>query len=105
VRFYPLDKLINLHDSYVRQFKIDAHQLLLIQRGGERYLIEANCPHRDNPLDTATVDDDSITCPLHQYRFVLRDGALLHATEEPCRALRTYNLVYQGNEVGVILEG
>ena len=32
MRFYPLEKLINLHDDYSRQFKIDNLQLLLLQR-------------------------------------------------------------------------
>ena len=35
MRFYPLEKLINLHDNYTRHFKIDHRQLLLIQRRGE----------------------------------------------------------------------
>ena len=32
MRFYPLEKLINLHDDYTRQFKIDHLQLLLLQQ-------------------------------------------------------------------------
>ena len=55
MRFYPLEKLINLHDSYSRQFKIDNLQLLLLQRDGELYLIEGRCPHRGHPLDVATL--------------------------------------------------
>ena len=47
MRFYPLEKLINLHDAYTRQFKIDNLQLLLMQRRGELFLIEAHCPHRN----------------------------------------------------------
>lgn len=104
MRFFPLEKLINLENDYTRQFKIDALQLLLIQRDGERYLIESNCPHRDNPLDVATIENGSIRCPLHNYLFALKGGELLHATEEPCRALRTYELVYEGNEIGFLLD-
>lgn len=104
MRFFPLDKLINLYDGYTRQFKIDNLHLLLIQRAGDRYLIEAQCPHRAHPLDAATIDNGVIQCALHQYRFAIADGRLLHATEEPCRGLRTFELVYEGNEVGVILE-
>ncbi|MBN7798808.1 Rieske (2Fe-2S) protein [Parahaliea mediterranea] len=104
MRFYPLDKLINLHDGYTRQFKIDNLQLLLIQRDSERYLIEAQCPHRAHPLDAATIDKGVIQCALHQYRFSIADGRLLHATEEPCRGLRTFDLVYERNEIGVMLE-
>lgn len=103
MRFYPLDKLINLHDDYSRQFKIDSQQLLLLQRQGKLYLIEANCPHREHPLDIATVDNGIIQCALHHYQFAIDDGRLLHATEEPCRGLRTFEVVYEGNEVGVML--
>lgn len=104
MRFLPLAKLIDLGDGYTREFKIDSLQLLLIQRGGERYLIEARCPHRDHPLDAATIEGGVIQCALHQYRFAIADGRLLRATEEPCRGLRVFELVYRGNEVGVMLE-
>lgn len=105
MRFYPLEKLINLHDAYTRQFKIDNLQLLLIQRRGEIYLFEASCPHRGHPLDAATIDNGIIQCPLHQYQFAIDDGRLLHATEENCRGLRTFDIIYEGNELGVMLPG
>lgn len=104
MRFYPLEKLINLHDQYTRRFKIDSLQLLLIQRGGERYLIEAQCPHRQHPLDQASIDRGVIQCALHQYRFAIDDGRLIRYSEEPCRNLRIFELVYEGNEVGVVLD-
>ena len=104
MRFYPLEKLINLHDSYSRQFKIDNLQLLLLQRDVELYLIEGRCPHRGHPLDVATLQGGVIQCALHHYQFAIADGRLLHATEERCRGLRTYRVVYEGNEVGVMLE-
>lgn len=104
MRFQPLEKLINLHDAYSRQFKFDNLHLLLIQRHGALFLLEARCPHRDHPLDIATIDNGVIQCALHHYQFAMDDGRLLHATEEPCRGLRTFELVYEGNEVGVALE-
>ena len=55
MRFQPLEKLINLHDGYRPQFKIDSLQLLLIQERGELFLFEANCPHRGHPLAQATI--------------------------------------------------
>jgi nitrite reductase/ring-hydroxylating ferredoxin subunit len=104
MRFFPLEKLINLHDNYMRQFKIDNLQLLLLQRAGEVFLMEAHCPHRGHPLAVAAIDGGSIQCSLHQYQFALTDGRLLHATEEPCRSLRTFDVVYAGNEIGVMLD-
>ncbi|MDP4917580.1 MAG: Rieske (2Fe-2S) protein [Haliea sp.] len=103
MRFRPLEKLINLHDGYRREFRIDEWALLLAQEQGEVYLLEARCPHREHALDVASIRGGVIECPLHRYRFRLVDGAMLHASEEPCRALRVWPLVYEGNELGVML--
>jgi nitrite reductase/ring-hydroxylating ferredoxin subunit len=103
MRFHPLDRLINLHDNYLRVFKIDNLQLLLTQRLGELFILEAICPHRGHPLDQASIQEGIIQCALHQYQFSIEDGQLLHATEEPCRALRTFQVIYERSEVGVML--
>lgn len=104
MRFYPLEKLINLHDSYARNFKIDNLHLLLLQRDGERYLVEGHCPHRGHPMDQAILDQGVLQCAGHHYQFAIADGRLLHASGERCRGLLTFELVYQGNDVGVMLE-
>lgn len=104
MRFYPLEKLINLHDGYSGLFKIDHVQLLLLQRDGQLFLVEANCPHRAHPLDAATVTNGVIECPLHQYQFSLDDGRLLQHSEEPCRGLKIWDIVYEGVDVGVMLD-
>ncbi len=104
MRFYPLEKLLNLHEGYVRKFKIDALQLLLIQQDGELYVLEAHCPHRGHPLDTAVIEGGVIRCPQHHYEFALKDGRLLRSTEAPCRGLRSLPAIYQGNEVGIVVD-
>lgn len=103
MRFYQLEKFINLHDGYRRTFKIDQHQLLLLQESGEQYLIEALCPHREHPLETASIENHLLRCPLHHYEFDLRNGRVCTATEESCRALRCYELVTRDKDVGVML--
>ena len=102
MRFLALDKLINLHDGYRREFKIDAHRLLLLQVEGERYLIEGLCPHQEHPLSEGWIEGDCIACPLHGYKFSLPTGQLIHSTEEECRSLRTYTIEYEGADLGVL---
>jgi len=104
VRFFALEKLINLHDNYTRQFKIDDLNLQLVQRDGELFLFESRCPHRGHSLDVASIEEGVLECPLHRYRFSLADGALLAATEEPCRGMRVFPVVYEGSDVGVMLD-
>lgn len=105
MRFYTLEKFINLHDGYRRVFKIDEHHLLLLQLDGERYLLEAMCPHRGHPLSEADVLEEGrqLRCPLHGYLFDLTSGQLLLATEELCRDLRRYELIYRDTDLGLML--
>jgi nitrite reductase/ring-hydroxylating ferredoxin subunit len=101
LRFITLEKLINLHDGYRREFRVDYQRILLLQVDGERYLIEAICPHQEHPLSEGWIGDNCIECPLHQYRYSLKDGQLLYATEEQSRGLKTWSVEYEGSEVGV----
>lgn len=103
MRFYSLEKLINLHDDYRKLIKIDQHNLLLLQVDGELHLIESRCPHRGHPLSEADIHAGKIQCPLHGYSFELASGKPQRVTEEPCRHLRVYELVYEATEVGVVL--
>lgn len=104
MHYYSLEKLINLCDGYRKTFKIDSHHLLLLQTDGQRFLIESLCPHRAYPLSMADIQGHVLICPKHAYCFDLRNGQVKHYSEEPCRDLRHYELVYQGNEVGVMLD-
>lgn len=103
MRYYQLARFIDLHDGYRQLFHIEQHRLLLIQEGGERFLIEATCPHRGHPLAVADLDGHALRCPLHGYRFALATGALLFATEERCRGLRRYDIVERGTDLGVMI--
>ncbi|MBW2941507.1 Rieske (2Fe-2S) protein [Zhongshania aquimaris] len=104
MRYYSLEKYINLFDGYRKVFKIDSHNLMLLQLDGARYLIESNCPHREYPLSSSDVSGMELICPQHAYRFDIRNGELTHFSEEPCRNLRCFELIDRDNEVGVMLD-
>ncbi len=103
MRFYSLEKLINLHDNYRKVIKIDQYNLMLVQVQGELHLVESQCPHRGHPLSESDIIGTGLRCPLHGYQFDIATGDLLKATEEPCRGLKIFDLVYQETEVGVML--
>lgn len=103
MQFYPLEKLINLFDGYRQPFRVGGHQLMLVQAGTQTFITESHCPHKGHPLSQATITDDSIHCPLHSYQFCLRTGKALQSPGEPCRALKVYEVSYEGRDIGVVL--
>jgi len=103
MRYYTLEKRINLYDGYRKVFKIDQHHLMLLQIEGERYLVESFCPHRAFPLSTSDVFGLKLVCPKHRYEFEIATGELVKCTDEPCRNLKVYPLVEEDREVGVSL--
>ncbi len=100
-RFQPLARLIDLHDGFRRRIKIDALEVLLVQEDGRCFIFESRCPHQQWPLDRAEIIDGILCCPKHQYRFDLVSGEALGAL---CPSLAVCELVYEGNEVGILLE-
>lgn len=58
------------------------------------------CPHEDVALADGDVDDGTVTCPGHGYRFDLRTGRCGH---DPLLELRRYPITLVGDEVFVDL--
>jgi nitrite reductase/ring-hydroxylating ferredoxin subunit len=96
--YQVLEKLINLHDGYRRVVQVSGQQLLLLQENGTPRLVGRYCPHAGQALDNAGIEGDAIVCPYHQIKFSLISG---DPSVKTCRALPIYELVYEGNSVGV----
>ena len=55
-------------------------------QSGDLYAVDNQCPHEGYPLVKGTVKDCILTCPWHNYKFRLQDGACLMGDE----AVRTF---------------
>lgn len=102
--YVALEKLVNLHDGYRRVFRIGGISLLLIQENGQRYLCRDFCPHKGFPLHTGTLTGSRLRCAYHGMEFDLAsNGGCIQHPRQP--GVQMYALVYNGNELGVELEG
>lgn len=99
--FHPLERLINLHDGYRREFRVDGISLLLIQQEGRCYLLRNMCPHKGFPLHTGTVSGTRIRCAYHAMEFDLATGRCVQHPLQP--GVKTYVPVYEGAVLGVDL--
>jgi uncharacterized protein YbjT (DUF2867 family)/nitrite reductase/ring-hydroxylating ferredoxin subunit len=60
---------------------------------------QAMCTHKAGPLSEGTVDDTTVTCPLHGSQFNIWTGAVLRGpAKEP---LKTYRVIVDG-EIGCV---
>lgn len=67
-------KLVKLNGIEIALFNID----------GTIYAIKNRCPHRSGPLIRGFIDPTGgIKCPMHGWRFDLRDGS----SERPAKAI------------------
>ena len=98
--FLRLDRLINLHDGYRKILRVDHLEVLLIQEGGEVFVVQSRCPHREFPLEKGVIKEKVITCPWHNMEFDLGTGANLGGG---CDRLKIYEPVFHGNLVGIIV--
>lgn len=101
MRFLALDKLINLQDGYRKRFKIDSLALILAKEGDEIYAFGAVCPHQEQGMEDALIEEQVVFCPRHNFGFSLRSGAHV---EGVCAALPVYDVHFEGNEVGVLVD-
>lgn len=73
--------------------------LLVWPAGGEIKAYRGRCPHADMPMDVATFDGKTVTCPHHQWGFDGGSGKCV--THLVRNALHPYPLQVEGDEIQV----
>lgn len=101
--YYPLEKLINLDEGYRRQFRVGAHDILLLVDQGQYFICEALCPHLASPLIRSALVAGKIQCAKHGFEFDLASGTHSQARQTGCRALQVYPPAFDGDTLGVEL--
>lgn len=90
-QFVKVCNLSDLPNGQGRQFDVEAagaYTLALFQIDGAVYALDDTCPHRGGPLSDGDVQDCIVSCPWHNARFDLRNGAALGPLTTT--AVRTY---------------
>lgn len=48
--------------------------VLLVWNGEEVHAFKNQCPHQNKPMDGCWIENDSVVCPYHRYRYSLKTG-------------------------------
>ncbi|MDG6243381.1 MAG: Rieske (2Fe-2S) protein [Methanolobus sp.] len=68
-------------DGDKKPLLIEDHKILLVRINGDFYAISNKCPHMGCPLSKGVLEGYVIKCPCHDWKFDIRNGEFLDATE------------------------
>ena len=80
----------------------DGEQVLVIEHEGALHALAAMCPHQFAPLIGGDIEDGLLVCPLHGWRFGLRDGA---DPDNPYICVQTWPVGWDGDAIWVEVAG
>jgi nitrite reductase/ring-hydroxylating ferredoxin subunit len=95
-------RLADVTPGELRAFRVDGvtWPVLVAYVDDALVAVPGVCPHEDVGLADGELDDGTLTCPGHGYRFDLRTGRCGH---DPALELRRYRITVAGDEIFVDL--
>jgi nitrite reductase (NADH) small subunit len=84
-----------------REFRVGERFVALFRIDGQFYALEDMCPHAGAPLNNGPVQNGTVTCLWHGWRFNLHNGACLAPPRGP--NVPTYPVTIQGQDLYVTL--
>jgi nitrite reductase (NADH) small subunit/3-phenylpropionate/trans-cinnamate dioxygenase ferredoxin subunit len=97
-RFVAVAKVGDVPEGEGRLVEVEDRLIALFLDHGEYYAIDDSCPHQGAPLSDGVVEDRSVTCTWHGWRFSLVDGR--HLDGSRCR-VATYPVRVVGDEIEI----
>lgn len=82
-----------------RVIRVGRRELVVVNVAGEVFALDNACRHMGGSLGNGYVDGYEVVCPLHGWRFDVRDGS----TDHPGANVRTYPATVRDGEVFVVV--
>ena len=109
--FFPVAHTTEFRNGTMRKVMAGSTWMLLARINGQFYATELLCPHLEADLSEGTLSGTTLTCPMHNSQFDLRDGRVVRWTDltgivltyakkiRPPRPLKCYPVRIDGNTV------
>ncbi|QDT02655.1 Assimilatory nitrite reductase [NAD(P)H] small subunit [Rubripirellula lacrimiformis] len=72
--FEVVGKVADFEDNVGQAVPVDGRMVAVFRKGDQWYAIDDLCPHMGASLAEGHVEDHSVTCPWHAWRFCIKDG-------------------------------
>jgi nitrite reductase/ring-hydroxylating ferredoxin subunit len=68
--------------------EVEGLRLAVFNDGGRFHALSGRCPHANGPIGMGWIEDGEAVCPLHRWRFRLRDGRCTSVRGESLHVFR-----------------
>ena len=98
VEFVTVAKKSDFKEGQGKVIKAKDKTIALFYHNGNFYAIDNTCKHMGGPLGEGELENSTVTCPWHGWRYNIETGANLVM---PNIKVNTYNVIVEGDEVKV----
>lgn len=98
--FVTVARVGEIPEGQGKAFPVGKRMVAVFVVEDKYYAIEDFCPHQGASLAEGYVDDCAVACPLHHWRFSIKDGSWL---DNPKIAVDTFRVRLKGQEIQVQL--
>jgi len=100
--FHTVCRTSEIPEGEARMFVVNDVMVGVFHVGGKFFALDNRCPHAGASLAGGILDNDTIRCRIHHWRFCVRDGKYLDEDNARWNA-RTFPVRVVGEDVQVEL--
>ena len=75
--FHTICKVSDITEGEARMFVADGVMVGVFHINGEFHALDNECPHAGASLAHGLIEDETVRCRIHHWRFCIRDGTYL----------------------------
>ncbi len=94
--FEVVGKVDDFEENRGRAVTVGDRMVAVFRKGEDWYAIDDMCPHMGASLAEGYVEDHSVTCPWHAWRFCIKDGTW---EDNPRVKVDAFEVKVEGNDV------
>jgi len=114
--FIEAASVTGLKEGTMKKVMVRDHPILLAMVKGLYYAVDTLCPHLEGDLSEGTLRETTLTCPMHNSQFDVRDGHVIRWTDQtgirltlasqthPPRPLKHYPVRVDGEKILISLD-
>ena len=94
--FEVVGKISDFEEGQGRAVPVDGRMVAVFRKEDEWYAIDDLCPHMGASLAEGYVEDHTVTCPWHAWRFCIKDGTW---EDNPRTRVDCFEIKIEGDDV------